>query len=113
MTEYQHPIGAVVEVDLDLSQPGHDDDIEINLSGRCRLYVVGHLQDSDGGPQYVVSDLPVLYPTDQSLTFDAQPLLMYRRLATVLESGLLGEQLRPIGKSRTLVPLERWLEQLS
>jgi hypothetical protein len=71
--------GTIVEVDLDLSRPNADLQIEVNLSGRCRLYVVGFTQDSSGTPIYTVSDLPVLFPEED---LEQQ---RYRSLATVLE----------------------------
>lgn len=109
----KYQLGDVVEVDIDLSQPGHTEDIEVNLKGRCNLYVVALTEDCDGAPLYMVSDLPVLYPTDPTLGIDARPFLMYHKLAAVVDAGLPEDRLRPTGKYHRLVSLEKWLEPLS
>jgi hypothetical protein len=104
------PIGTVVDVVIDMSQPGTEDEIEINLSGPCRLFVVGHDRAGDGTPLYTLSDIPVRYP-DASLT---EERLVYRSLATVLEAGYEESLLTPTGQSRMLfLRVKDWMGQLS
>ena len=106
--KHLYPIGEVVEVDLDLSQPGCDDGIDINLKGVCTLYVTGHNRDCDGTPLYIISDIPVEYPIS-SPSF-SQERLVYRTLAKVVEHGYGEESLRPVGRRRDLAPNSRaWL----
>ena len=98
--QHSYQLGDIVEVDLDISQPGADEGIEINLKGTCRLFVVGHMRDCDGSPLYVISDIPVKYP------INALPLsrarLVYRYLAKVVELGYMEDSLRPTGTFKTL-----------
>lgn len=106
--EHLYQIGEVVEVDLDLSRPGHDDGIDINLKGICTLYVVGHGRDCDGAPLYSISDIPVEFP-DGTSSFSHEKLV-YRTLAKVVEHGYSEEALRPVGRRRELYPNGRsWL----
>lgn len=106
---HKYELGSLVEVDLEISQPGHGSCTEVSLKGTCRLLVVGHLRDCDMTPLYVLADVPVKYPLDAPPF--AQELLVYKYLATLVESGYGEESLRPTGER---VPLKhtvaQWLE---
>lgn len=111
---HRYSLGTVVEVDLDLSQPGADDGIEINLSGTCKLFVVGQTFDTDGNPQYIVSDLPVRFPADPAGDFTHPSRMEYRSHATIVEHGLDEASLRPTGVDRMLhSSLHAWLQRAS
>lgn len=97
---HTYQLGDIVEVDLDLTQPGSEEGIEICLQGTCRLFVVGHMRDCDETPLYVISDIPVKFPLD-SLSFSRERLV-YRTLAKVVESGYSEDSLRPTGMSKSL-----------
>jgi hypothetical protein len=106
---HAYDLGTVVEVDVEIDQPGHGKkSTEITLKGTCRLIVVGHIRDCDMTPLYILSDLPVRYPLDD-LTF-SQPKLVYRYLATLIESGYGEDSLRPTG-GRVLLKdtVQQWL----
>lgn len=106
--EHLYPLGTIVEIDLDISQPGTEPGIEINLKGTCRLFVVGHNRDCDGIPLYVLSDIPVKFPLGAP-TF-SQERLVYKTLAKVVESGYGEESLRPTGMFMDLTENNRaWL----
>jgi hypothetical protein len=109
----KYRIGDIVELDVDFSRPGYTEGIEVNLTGRCKLYVVSQTVDCDGAPMYTVSDLPVIYPTDPALPPDARVFLMYHKLATVVDAGVAEDRLQPTGKYDRLVALDKWLEPLS
>lgn len=98
------PMGSIVEVDIDLGLPNIDQDIEVNLKGRCRLYVVG-IQDGDETKLYTVSDLPVLAPSEDT---ERQA---YRALATVMEYRY-GEDLKPTATQPRVLhqDLNAWMQ---
>jgi len=109
ITPHQCSLGAIVDVYLDLNRPGHEDEIVVRLRGQCRLYVVGHMRDSDGTPLYVLSDIPVVYPTTTSM-FDGAKM-MYRYLAQMLEFGFGEDSVLPTGQVRKLYDsIDLWLD---
>jgi hypothetical protein len=108
--KHRYPLGAIVEVSLALAHQGIEEDIEINLRGTCRLYVVGHMRDGGSSlPLYVVSDLPVQYPLNRAM-FDLGRL-MYRYMAHVVEYGYGEDVIKPTGKERVLyASINAWLQ---
>jgi len=88
------PLGTIVEVEMELYSTSCEERIEVDLRGKCRLYVVGHLRDCDGTPLYAVSDIPVKYPVD-ARTFSHERMV-YDAIAKVIEYGYGEEVLRPI-----------------
>lgn len=104
---HEFELGEIVEVDVDHDWPGsvEGDGILVKLSGRCRLYVVGHMRDCDGTPIYMLSDLPVRFPME-SAAF-AIERLTYKYLAHTLESGYSGDALTKTGSTRALYPTLR------
>lgn len=106
---HSYPIGTIVEVDLDWSQPGAEDGIEINLAGTCKLFVVGHSNDTDGNPQYILSDIPVRYPSNPRLEFDDPIRMTYKTHATVVEHGADEANLKLVGAGSLHDTIEDWL----
>lgn len=109
MTTHTYPLGTIVQVELDQDLPGLEEPIQVSLKGRCTLYVVGHARDVDGLPTYVVSDLPVQFPTSGDFTHPDR--LLYRAHANVVEHGLYGHELQvtrfPVKKLHGSI--EEWL----
>lgn len=104
----RYQLGDIVEVDLDISQPGTEEGIEICLQGTCRLFVVGHMRDCDGNPLYVISDIPVKYALASRYSREC---LVYRTLAKVVESGYGEDSLRPTGRAKSLLEnTNAWLK---
>jgi hypothetical protein len=101
----QIPLGSVVRVNVNIHQPfggkDYNEDIRINLTGPCQLYVVGHFVDSSETSIYVVSDLPVVYPVDSAPQSETR--MKYHFRATVVEY-FFEEDIKPIGQRRTLHP---------
>jgi len=106
--KHKYELGAVVDVDVEIWQPGYAD-TEVTLKGTCRLIVVGHIRDSDKTPMYILSDLPVRYPVEGE--FFSRQVLVYNYLAALVQSGYEEARLRPTGM---LVPIRRtvteWLK---
>jgi len=108
--KHKYELGAVVAVDVEISEPGFSTSTEVSLKGTCRLIVVGHLRDCDNTPLYILSDLAVRYPLEEE-TF-SQPKLVYRYLATLVESGYGEESLRPTGERVSLTDtVAQWLKE--
>jgi len=108
-TESQHkiPLGAIVKVKLDLSQPTTEEGIEINLKGDGTLYVIGHATDGTGAPLYVVSDLPIVFPIATVPFNDAQ--MMHRSLALLVEY-FFEDEIEPTGQQKELYATTKdWL----
>jgi len=105
-----HALGAIVKVTLDLYYPGYQqsDGVEVNLKGKCTLYVVGHMRDCDGTPLYILSDIPVVYPVDEPML--SQQKLLYDTYSHVMEHGYGEDSLKATGRHRSLFPtLKAWL----
>jgi hypothetical protein len=100
---HKYALGTVVEVDVEICESGYDRSAstEVSLKGTCRLIVVGHIRDRDMAPLYILSDLAVRYPLEE-MTF-SRPKLVYKYLATLVESGYGEDSLRPTGRQ---VPLK-------
>jgi CheY-like chemotaxis protein len=108
VAEHKYPLGAVVDVDVEIDEPSHATGVHVCLKGTCRLIVVGHLRDADKTPLYVLSDLAVRYPVEDP-TF-SQSRLVYKYAATLLESGYEEESLRPTGGQMPLMgTMAEWL----
>ena len=106
---HKYALGEVVEVDIEISQPRYEGGTEVSLKGLCRLLVVGHLRDRDMRPLYILADLPVKYPLTGP-TF-AQDKLLYKYMATLVESGYDEASLRSTGEHVCLKDtMAQWLE---
>lgn len=106
--KHKYELGAVVDVDVEIWQPGYAD-TEVKLKGACRLIVVGHIRDSDMTPMYILSDLPVRYPMEAK--FFSRHVLVYNYVANLVQSGYEEASLRPTGM---FVPIRKtvteWLK---
>lgn len=107
-TQHKYALGAVVDVDVEIWQPGFDRSAstEVSLKGTCRLIVVGHIRDCDMTPLYILSDLAVRYPLEGPAF--TQSKMVYKYIATLVESGYGEENLRPTGGQ---VPLKDTVAQ--
>lgn len=93
---HQIPLGSLVEVDVKINEGFAD--AEINLTGTCKIYVVGHMRDCDGTPLYILSDLPVHYPRHNF----SREWFTYKAISHVYLTGYSEESLKPTGKAVTL-----------
>lgn len=104
--QHNIPLGSLVEVDIEVVQHGSDG-VEVNLKGRCKLFVVRHHRDCDGTPLYVLSDIPVVVPTQ---TFSDQ-WFKYQAIAQVYQTGINESRLKLLEvKGHCLLRLGKWLE---
>lgn len=107
----QCTLGDVVNIDLELFYPGVQDGIEVNLKGRCCLYVVGYMHDSEGSPIYVLSDIPVEYPVDDALPADTPPAKLQYHFRARVEYGHGETSVSRTGRHRELFSsIDAWLE---
>lgn len=77
------PLGALVEVDIEV----YDDTrhgSEVNLKGRCNLFVVGHGWDCDGTPLYRLGSHPVVMPETGPFS---QERIVYEAFSTYCTKG--------------------------
>lgn len=106
--KHKYELGTVVDVDVEIYAPSGDD-VEVALTGSCRLIVVGHTRDCDQAPLYVLSDLGVEYPMEGG-TF-SQAKMAYKYVANLVEFGYGEDDLRPTGKSVALKKnMREWFE---
>lgn len=107
MSEHKYGLGTVVRVEVEIFHPG-DHGVEVNVKGVCCLLVVGHVRNSEQQPLYILSDLPVLYPTDAEIMSSAR--MQYRYFANLVEFGYSEETLAPTGTEQPLADtIANWL----
>jgi hypothetical protein len=105
--KHRYGLGAVVEVDVSIAMPGAS--VEVDLQGKCRLLVVGHLRTSSLEPLYILSDLAVKYPVGSDDL--SREMLEYEHFATLVQFGYEEADLRATGEVLPLNDtLEQWLD---
>lgn len=106
--KHEIKLGSLVEVDIKIYMGGRLDENgnpgpEVNIEGKCKLYVVKLTRDCDGTPLYNLCNLPVLHPTNHGHTDYSKESMTYEALAKIYERGYSASSLKVIGY-RELAP---------
>jgi hypothetical protein len=96
------PIGSIVEVYVNVEhQNATYPDVQVNLSGKCNLIVVGHTRDCDGTPLYTVADIPYA-PLGMKYSKQREELLV-ESFAHCVKVGYAEEDLKDTGNKVSTV----------
>jgi hypothetical protein len=101
---HEIPLGSLVEVEIQIYQPGQGGS-EVNLKGKCKLFVVGLNRDCDGTPLYTLSDLPVLAKDIKGFS---QDYLLYKTFSKVYDHGYSVDSLKPTGEVAPLCTMAEY-----
>lgn len=106
LKEHKFRIGDIVNTFVEINH-SRDERTSVQLSGYCKLFVVGCHRDCDGTPLYTLADIPVVMPS----MVRAEELMKYvlfskLQLPSVGEDGLAWTGVH----SRIFDSVQEWME---